>query len=186
MACLRQVKDGMDAAFRLYPVDRSKGAPYLARFWRDVGYRNCLLTNAQAKPMSHGDFVHWLATGLADPRWDETGRCHPLCPGAPRTSVRGSTKTGRSPIKALSVFFYVNTKARVPHISLVFCEMWDTTALPPKPFPAHSAYPTLRQQREGWGTRALVVTEGPAVSPHPASNRSNLSHPSPTCRHGNS
>ena len=43
---LRRVKDGMNAAFRLYPVDRSKGAPYLARFWRDVGYRNCLLTHA--------------------------------------------------------------------------------------------------------------------------------------------
>ena len=30
--CLRQVKDGTNAAFRLYPVDRSRGAPYLARF----------------------------------------------------------------------------------------------------------------------------------------------------------
>ena len=77
-----------------------------------------------------------------------------------RTSVRGIRKTGRSPIKALSFLFSVTTKTRVPHISLVFCEMWDTTALPPNPFPADSAYPTLRQLREGWGTRALVVTEG--------------------------
>jgi hypothetical protein len=49
VTCLGQVKDGMNAAFRLYPVDRSKGAPYLARFWRDVGYRNCLLTHAPRK-----------------------------------------------------------------------------------------------------------------------------------------
>jgi hypothetical protein len=27
------------------------------------------------------------------------------------------------------------------------------------PCPADSAYPTLRQEREGWGSRSLVVTE---------------------------
>ena len=54
VTCLRQVKNGMNAAFRLYPVDRSKGAPYLARFWRDVGYRNCLLTHAPSKTCSLG------------------------------------------------------------------------------------------------------------------------------------
>jgi peptidyl-prolyl cis-trans isomerase SurA len=39
----------------------------------------------------------------------------------------------------------------------VFCEGWDTTALTPRPFPAHSAYPTLRKKREGWGTRLSTL-----------------------------
>jgi hypothetical protein len=30
--------------------------------------------------------------------------------------------------------FVPATKSRVPHISLVFCEMWDTTALDPADF----------------------------------------------------
>ena len=59
-----------------------------------------------------------------------------------RTSVRGLIKTGRSPIKALTTF--PQSKSRVPHISLVFGEMWDSTALSPKIFPAKCAYPTLR------------------------------------------
>jgi hypothetical protein len=37
-----------------------------------------------------------------------------------------------------------------------FCEGWDTTALHPKPFPAHSACPTLRKEHEGWGTSNFV------------------------------
>jgi hypothetical protein len=36
------------------------------------------------------------------------------------------------------------------------CER-DTTDLHPRPFPAHYAYPTLRKEREGWGTRTLVL-----------------------------
>ena len=61
-----------------------------------------------------------------------------------RTSVRGLIKTGRSPIKALSFLVSVTTNTRVPHLSLVFCEMWDTTALPPKPFP-----PIARNAKDG-------------------------------------
>jgi hypothetical protein len=55
-------------------------------------------------------------------------------------------KTGRSPIKALTAF--PQSKIWVPHISLVFGEMWDSTALPPKIFPAKCAYPTLRIKAE--------------------------------------
>ena len=33
-------------------------------------------------------------------------------------------------------YWRVRTNARVPHISLVFCEMWDTTGLALKPFRA--------------------------------------------------
>ena len=78
-----------------------------------------------------------------------------------RNSVRGLIETGRSPIKALSFLFSVNNKARVPHISLVFSEMWDTTALPQKPFPRRScSIPPFAKKREAWATRALVVTEG--------------------------
>jgi hypothetical protein len=39
----------------------------------------------------------------------------------------------------------------------VFCEGWDATAPRPRPFPATSAYPTLRRKREGWGTRSFVA-----------------------------
>jgi hypothetical protein len=35
-------------------------------------------------------------------------------------------------------------------------EGWDATALHPRPFPATSAYPTLRRKREGWGTRSFA------------------------------
>jgi hypothetical protein len=54
-----------------------------------------------------------------------------------RTSVRGLIKTGRSPIKALTTF--PQSRSWVPHISLVFGEMWDSTALSPKIFPAKCA-----------------------------------------------
>jgi hypothetical protein len=81
VTCLGQVKDGMNAAFRLYPVDRSKGAPYLARFWRDVGYRNCLLTHAPRKTE-----VPWRFCSLGSERTRisyyallATTTCAPLC-----------------------------------------------------------------------------------------------------------
>jgi hypothetical protein len=35
-------------------------------------------------------------------------------------------------------------------------EEWDSTAVRLGPSPAHSAYPTLRKEREGWGTRTLI------------------------------
>jgi serine/threonine protein kinase len=41
-----------------------------------------------------------------------------------------------------------------------FCERWDTTALPPRPFPRTFCYPTLRKKREGWGTRSPVTRAG--------------------------
>jgi hypothetical protein len=41
----------------------------------------------------------------------------------------------------------------------VFCEGWDTTALPPRPFPRIFCYPTLRKKREGWGTRSPVTEQ---------------------------
>jgi hypothetical protein len=81
LTCLGQAKDGMNAAFRLYPVDRSKGAPYLARFWRDVGYRNCLLTHAPRKTE-----VPWRFCSLGSERTRisyyallATTTCAPLC-----------------------------------------------------------------------------------------------------------
>jgi hypothetical protein len=39
-------------------------------------------------------------------------------------------------------------KTWVPHISLVFGEMWDSTALSPNIFPTKCAYPTLRIKAE--------------------------------------
>ena len=51
----------MNGAFWLYPVHRSMGAPHLARFMRDVGYRNCLLTHAPSHTESSGDF--FIRTG---------------------------------------------------------------------------------------------------------------------------
>jgi hypothetical protein len=63
-----------------------------------------------------------------------------------RTSVRGISKTGRSPFKALTTF--PQSKIRVPHISLVFGEMWDSTALSPKIYPAKCAYPTVSVKAE--------------------------------------
>ena len=65
-----------------------------------------------------------------------------------RTSVRGLIKTGRSPIKALTTF--PQSRTWVPHISLVFGEMWDSTGLSPNIFPAKSAYPPSHKNRR-WG-----------------------------------
>jgi len=58
---------------------------------------------------------------------------------------------------------YPGNKSRVPHISLVFREMWDTTALNPR-YSAH--YQLLRsisvvshisrKTSEMWGTRDLL------------------------------
>ena len=67
-----QAKDGMNAAFRLYPVDRPRGAPYLARFWRDVGYRNCLLTHPSGKTE-----VSWRFCSLGPERSVVHSPCHP-------------------------------------------------------------------------------------------------------------
>jgi hypothetical protein len=44
-----------------------------------------------------------------------------------RLSVRGTKTTGRSPTNAFVLIFRNATNPRVPHISLVFREMWDTT-----------------------------------------------------------
>jgi hypothetical protein len=98
-----------------------------------------------------------LTTGLADPRGDETGFVlaihtppHTDSGRVPhvRTSVRGLSKTGRSPIKGLSFplsrneLFFSENRTRGPvqscvqeirGISLVFREMWDTAGLPLKP-----------------------------------------------------
>jgi hypothetical protein len=54
-----------------------------------------------------------------------------------RTSVRGLIKTGEAPQSSDNLSPKQNL---VPHISLVFGEMWDSTALSPKIFPAKCAY----------------------------------------------
>ena len=49
-------------------------------------------------------------------------------------------------------------------ISLVFREMWDTTAFdlrtvePKRSISLRSTVPTLRKKREGWGTGGFVTT----------------------------
>jgi hypothetical protein len=55
---------------------------------------------------------------------------------------------------------FIHNKSRVPHISLVFREMWDTTALPPEGFDALS---TLRVKIRGL--------------PHLAKNEQDVGHP---------
>jgi hypothetical protein len=72
-----------------------------------------------------------LTTGFADPRGMKRGvGIH----SSPHRTLSGLMKTGRSPIKALTTF--PQSRSWVPHISLVFGEMWDSTALSPKIFPA--------------------------------------------------
>ena len=67
-----------------------------------------------------------LTTGLADPRRDETEPGHPLfpphqlCPGAPRTSVRGLTKRGRSPSKFFFSLFRHHQSSGAPHLARFF------------------------------------------------------------------
>ena len=81
-----------------------------------------------------------------------------------RTSVRGATKTGRTPIKALSFSLFPYHQSRVPHISLVFCEMWDTTALPPKPLPSRFCW---SHPSGGFRGRVFLLREPHAVrQPH--------------------
>jgi hypothetical protein len=102
---------------------------------------------------------------LCRPTGNDTGRGHPFLPShnsvwVPhvRTSVRGLIKTGRSPIKALKTF--PESRSWVPHISLVFGEMWDSTALSPKIFPAKCSYPTLRIKAEDGDPDLCVSGEG--------------------------
>jgi hypothetical protein len=64
-----------------------------------------------------------------------------------RTSVRGLIKTGRSPIKALTTL--PQSKTWVPHISLVFGEMWDSTALSPKSSPPSVLIPLRMKAEDG-------------------------------------
>ena len=92
--------------------------------------------------------------------WSSTLPLTSTLTGCPSHQRTWDKKDGAKPHQSSVFFFSVNTKPRVPHISLVFCEMWDTTALSRSPFPADSAYPTLRQLREGWGTRVLAFVEG--------------------------
>src|SRR5580658_9567708 len=60
---------------------------------------------------------------------------------------------------ALEFFGFAQSPMFGCPILRVLCEGWDTTVLPAKLFPAHSAFPTLRKEREGWGTRRFLVAE---------------------------
>jgi hypothetical protein len=105
-----------------------------------------------------------------------------------RTSVRGLIKTGRSPIKALTSF--PQSRTWVPRISLVFGEMWDSTALSPKIFPAKCSSPFSRMECFFSESRMQIINatgpNGKSGGPQwrdllffPSSNQSNLSHTSP-------
>ena len=141
-------------------------APYLARFWRDVGYLNCLLTHAQATPK-------FPDHRFADPREDETGRghplfpAHPLCPGAPRTSVRGLTKTGRSPIKALS-FSLLGSRLPVRKAGSKAFNDASEHLQPPQRVAEHFVQQSLRSVPEtegtGYGTRRGEHRQAHAVT----------------------
>ena len=66
-----------------------------------------------------------------------------------------------------AVMIYLSHESRVPHISLVFCEMWDTTDLNTASFPVSDRVMKLtavashisRKTSEIWGTR-WFVTQG--------------------------
>ena len=45
------------------------------------------------------------------------------------------------------------------------CEGWDATALHPGPFPRTFVFPTLRKEREGWGTRSVVIAHRGSAKP---------------------
>ena len=150
-------------------LDRSKGAPYLARFWRDVGYGNCLLTHASGKTELSWRFFSW-GTGaypdfplrsasddhvclrkvdhrLCRPTGHETGRGHPLfpshqlCPGAPRSHQRT----------------WVNQDGAKPHQSSVFSLLRQKVFLLREPHAVHKHH---ESQREIPGS----AVERPAVS----------------------
>src|SRR5271170_7679021 len=63
-------------------------------------------------------------------------------PASMRVSVmeRRPVRNGREPGRSNELCFYPRHNRRVPHISLVFREMWDTTALHLKPFTGRQTF----------------------------------------------
>jgi hypothetical protein len=102
-----------------------KGMSFSLCFTREPRY--------PTSPMSQ---VVWWTTGFAGPHGDETGRDHSApqahTEGVPhvRTSVRGSGKTGRSPIKGLSFSLCPTEELGCPISRSFFARCGSTATLP--------------------------------------------------------
>ena len=86
---------------------------------------------------------------------------HQLCLGAPRSHQRTWDKQdGAKPLQR-SIFFSFPSPPKLgcPILRAVG-EGWDKQNLRGRASGAEQWYPTLRQAREGWGTRPSLVTDG--------------------------
>src|ERR1700733_9669328 len=103
-------------------MQQHSGAPYLARFLRDVRYPSSICTERSVKIHLRVQLSLQHATTLGCPiSRSFFARCE-----IPIVYLHGKIRKDPPPRPAQPA---ACNNTRVPHISLVFCEMWDTHRL---------------------------------------------------------